>query len=205
MNIVNIYRIHCTIEAFFNTNTTINKIGSLTGYMQNYILTKNQFLEWGKLFAKSKNIDFVNFKLEHIYGPGDDDSKFTSYIIQNCLENVKNIDLTDGEQLRDFMYIDDAVSAYITVLLTEQKPQGYYEYEVGSGKAVKVKEFVNTAKRLAKSVTKLNFGAIPYRESEILYSQANISKLTELGWKPEYDIEKGINSYINNVKQMGNY
>ena len=130
--------------------------------MQNYILTKNQFLEWGRLFAESEKIDFVNMKIEHIYGEGDDDSKFTSFVIHGCLNNVEKINLTDGEQSRDFVYIDDVVSVYLTVLISEQKLKGYYEYEVGFGKAVKVKDFVNVAKRVVKSMTRLNFGVIPY-------------------------------------------
>lgn len=184
---------------FFNTDTSLNKTESVKGYMQNYILTKNQFLEWGKLFTESKKIKFVNMKLEHIYGEGDDDSKFTSFVINRCLNNVNNMDLTDGEQLRDFVYIDDVVSAYLKVLLTKQKLKDYNEYEVGSGKAVKVKEFVNIAKRIAKSKTRLNFGAIPYRENEILYSQANISELRKLGWNPKYDIVSGIETYIKKL------
>ena len=155
------------------------------------------------MFAESEKIDFVNMKIEHIYGEGDDDSKFTSFVIHSCLNNVEKIDLTDGEQSRDFVYIDDVVFAYLTVLLSEQKLKGYYEYEVGSGKAVKVKDFVNVAKRVAKSMTRLNFGAIPYRENEILFSQANISKLKELGWNPEYDVERGIETYIDKLTKLG--
>lgn len=189
-------------DTFFNTDTTLNKTNSVKGHMQNYILTKKQFLEWGKLFAETDKINFVNLKLEHIYGEGDDDSKFTSFVIHSCLNNVNKIDLTDGEQLRDFVYIDDVVSAYLTVLLTKRKLEGYHEYEVGSGKAVKVKDLVNAAKRIARSKTILNFGAIPHRDNEILYSQADISKLKELGWNPTYDLENGIKEYIDNIKKL---
>lgn len=189
-------------DTFFNTATTLNKMDSVKGHMQNYILTKKQFLEWGKLFAESKKINFINLKLEHIYGEGDDNSKFTPFIINSCLNNVSKLDLTDGEQLRDFVYMDDVVSAYLTVLLTNRTLEGYHEYEVGTGNAVKVKDFVNKAKQIARSKTILNFGAIPHRDNEILYSQADISKLKELGWNPKYDLESGIKEYIDNVKKL---
>lgn len=184
---------------FINTDSSLNKTELVKGYMQNYILTKKQFLEWGRLFAETKKISFINMKLEHIYGAGDDDSKFTSFIVHSCINNLDKIDLTDGEQLRDFIYIDDVISAYLTILINEQTQKGYCEYEVGSGMAIKIRDFVTTVKQIAKSTTKLYFGAISYRENEILYSQANISKLKKLGWSPKYDIKKGIETYIDNL------
>lgn len=77
------------------------------------------------------------------------------------------------------------------------------EYEVGSGNSVKVKDFVSTVKDKVKSKTELNFGAIPHRVNEILYSKANISKLRNIGWKPVYDLAKGIEEYINRVRNSG--
>jgi len=188
-------------EIFINTDTSLNKIPTVKGYMQNYILTKKQFKEWGKLLAECKKIKFTNMQLEHFYGEGDDESKFTSFVINSCVNNAVKIDLTDGEQLRDFVYVDDVVSAYNIVLLLKQKLKGYNDYEIGYGKAIKVKDFVNAVKRETKSSTLLNFGALPYRENEILFSQADISKLQEIGWNPKYDIHEGVKTYLEKLGQ----
>jgi len=53
-------------------------------------------------------------------------------------------------------------------------------------------------KKITKSTTKLNFGVISNREKEVENSQANISPLEELGWKPRYTEEEGIRTYIGN-------
>ncbi|MEG6612856.1 NAD(P)-dependent oxidoreductase [Pseudoclostridium thermosuccinogenes] len=189
-------------DIFINTDTFFCKMTTPNGYMQSYVLSKKQFKDWGRLFAGSEKIKFVNLQLEHLYGEGDDDSKFTSYVVNSCLSNVEKIDLTDGEQLRDFVYIEDVVSAFKKVLFSKEKITGYNEYEVGYGKAVKVKDFVNTVKQETKSITKLNFGALPYRKNEILYSQADITKLRELGWVPKYDIQAGVRAYLSRLKSI---
>ena len=182
---------------FINSDTFFNKSDSAKSYMQNYVVSKNQFLEWGKIFAETEKINFINMKLEHIYGEDDSDNKFCTFVIRSLINNIPSIDLSDGNHLRDFIYIDDVVSAYLAVLKSEMPQKGYYGYEVGYGFAVRVKEFVNTVKNITNSHTNLNYGAIPYKENEILYSQANITKLLEIGWSPKYDIEKGLNMCIN--------
>ena len=191
-------------NAFINTDTSLCKVENVKGYMQNYILTKKQFCEWGKLFAGTGKINFINMRLEQIYGAGDDDSKFTSLVVHSCINNVEKLDLTDGKQLRDFVYIKDVISAYKTIIDNIENQIGYQDYEVGFGKAVRIKDFVNIVHQITNSKTKLNFGAIPYRENEILYSEANTIKLNSLGWFPKYKLELGISEYIERIKKITN-
>ena len=92
------------IELFLNTDTALEKI------LNPYALSKEQFTEWGRYFAQQKKIRFFNMKLEYFFGPNEDDSKFTTYVINNCLNNIPVLELTLGLQQRDFVYIDDVIS-----------------------------------------------------------------------------------------------
>lgn len=179
------------VGTFINTDTILDK------YLNLYSLSKNQFLEWGRFFSMHNRIHFSNMRLEHFYGPGDDDTKFTSFIIKSCLENVPELKLTQGEQKRDFIYIDDVVSAY--VLLVEklgQFPERFIEFDVGSGRAISIREFVESVHRMTRSKTKLLFGALPYREGEVMYFQSNIERLTRLGWECKTSLEEGLQRSI---------
>jgi nucleoside-diphosphate-sugar epimerase len=98
------------VHAFMNTDTILDK------YLNLYAFSKNQLLEWGRFFALHKKITFWNLRLEHFYGAGDDPTKFTAQIIDSCLSNEPEIQLTLGEQRRDFIYIDDVVAAYLLLL-----------------------------------------------------------------------------------------
>lgn len=185
-------------KLFINTDTSLSKLDKVQGYMQNYILSKKQFLEWGKLYAETQKISFVNLILEHIYGPGDDSSKFIAFLIESFKNDVVSIDLTAGEQYRDFIYIDDVVNAYLTVIRSNVELPGFSEFEVGSGNEIRIRELVELTKDLMDSKTVLNFGAIGYRENEVMSSKADISLLLSLGWEPEFDLKKGLRKYINN-------
>jgi nucleoside-diphosphate-sugar epimerase len=177
-------------NTYFNTDTYFNKCSVLYRGLPNYSLSKKQFMEWGQEFTRYSNIRFVNIKLEHLFGSGDHNSKFTTYVIKKCLNNAPQIELTGGEQKRDFIYIEDAVSAY-ALLLKENPDQclPYQEYELGSGQALSIREFSEMVKKLTNAQTKLNFGALPYREDEIMFSQANIEAFAKLGWQPEGNLE----------------
>lgn len=142
-------------------------------YMPEYTLTKHQFREWGKLYANQGRITFINLQMEHIYGPNDSLGKFVPWVENQLANNVAEIALTDGIQLRDFVYVDDVVDVYLDVLKRVRSFKGYENFEVGSGQAMSVRQFVERLKDKVGASTKLNFGAIPRREEEIMYSQAS--------------------------------
>ena len=179
------------VHAFMNTDTILDK------YLNLYAFSKNQLLEWGHFFALHKKITFWNLRLEHVYGAGDDATKFTAHIVNSCLSNVPEIQLTLGEQRRDFIYIDDVVSAYLLLLKEIQgAPPALREFDVGSGTSVSIKEFVTLVRNLTGSTTELNFGALPYRDGEVMHSVANVEPLIALSWHCEYDIEAGIRKLL---------
>jgi len=189
--------------SYFNTGTFFNTDTILYPYLNLYALSKKQFAEWGKLVSGQCGTRFVNIRLEHMYGPHDDPSKFTTHIIRQCLRNVPAIALTPGEQLRDFVYVDDTVSAYIQMLEQQTSlPRRYVNVGLGSGDAVTVREFVELVHRRCSSTTKLDFGATPYREHEIMQSAADISFLLQLGWKPQITLEAGLAITIETEKNL---
>ena len=88
-------------------------------------------------------------RLEHIYGPMDSNKKF----INNILEKIKNnhgvIDLTLCQQTRDFIYVDDVVSAFsiVTENLNNFLP-GFHQIGVGTGVDIKIKDFIDKENQL---------------------------------------------------------
>jgi len=176
----------------------VNTASALAAEVSPYALTKQQFAQWGRLAASqsSGRIRFVNVLLQHMYGPDDDASKFTTHVLHACHRNEPELKLTAGEQKRDFIYIDDVVSAYDTLLVHGQQFDSVQEIELGSGRAPSLRHFVETAHRLTHSQTRLLFGALPYRANEAMQCQANIERMTQLGWHPSFDLEAGLRKTI---------
>ena len=164
-----------------------------------YALTKHQFSQCGQNIAlQSKGrLSFVNVLLQHMYGPGDDASKFTTHVLRSCMRNEAILKLTGGVQKRDFIYIDDVLSAYSTILNNYEKIKQVTEIEVGTGSAPTIREFVETVHRLTSSSTQLQFGALPYRNNEAMLCQADIDKIRTLGWKPKFDLVNGLRRTID--------
>lgn len=187
------------VGVFINSGTVLD------AHSSSYALSKSQFVEWGRMLAYLEKIRFVNLRLEHIYGAGDDKLKFTTRIIRSCMVNVSEVDITLGEQRRDFIYIDDVVSAYMMVLHASDFLQtGFNEYDLGSGNSISIRDFVETVKLITNSTTRFNYGAVPYRTNEMMESRANVSELEALGWKCQISLMEGIRKVVfleNNLFQ----
>jgi len=176
-------------QLFVNTDTVLDR------FVSTYALTKRQFQEW--LYLRKNEIKMINMQLEHFYGPGTSPTNFLSYMIDKLKNNETQIDLTLGEQQRDFIYIDDVVNAYLTVIAKQdQHDNSYSTFQVCTNQLISIKELMNTLKELTKSNSILNFGAVPYRENELMHSKTDNTALISLGWKPQYTIQEGLQKTI---------
>ncbi len=180
------------VKLFINIDTM------LPDHTSNYSLSKSHFREW--LQVISQEVRVVNIRMEHFYGPGDDDTKFITSITRALLRGDVNIPLTAGLQKRDFVYIEDVLSAIVYVLkkgLMNIMPE-WTEYELGSGVTITIKELVEKIKfQSGNQSSTLLFGAVPYRQYEAMEIKPNLSALRELGWSAKYDLATGIDEVIN--------
>ena len=176
----------------------INTGSALASEVSPYALSKRQFAQWGRMLATQSvgKLRFVNVLLQHMYGPGDDVSKFTTHVLHACHRNDPVLKLTVGEQVRDFIYIDDVVSAYDTLITQCNELDAVLDIDVGSGVGVTVRQFVETAQRLTASRTELLFGALPYRTNEAMHCLANVARIKQFGWAPAYNLNAGLNKTI---------
>lgn len=187
------------VNLFINSDTTLPKA------MNNYSLSKFQFKEW--LIFSSKTINVVNFNIEFMYGKYMQENSFLSILIKKMISKTnEKINLTSGVQKRDFIYIDDVVNAFLLVIKNKSYFQGFNELDLATGHNTSMYTFIKTlALRIekiydSKITDRLNFGVIPYRENEIMEPVLDNFKLKEIGWKPIFNIEKGISRIIKKQK-----
>lgn len=181
-----------------NPITFINIGTALTANVSAYALSKQQFSDWGKLIARqsAQQFRFVNVLLQHMYGPGDDVTKFTTHVLHSCYKNLPELKLTEGTQRRDFIYIDDVVSALTALVKQHAQLAIAHDVEIGLGIASTIRDFVETVHRLTSSRTRLLFGAIPCRPNEPMHHQADITNIKALGWRPKFDLQAGLKQTI---------
>ena len=188
----------CGVRCFINTDTILDK------GVSDYALSKSQFREWLDKF--SQKMVCVNIALEHFYGPYDNPTKFVSFIVKQLLDGVDSINLTPGEQKRDFIYIHDIVSAFILILNNCARiGPGYFDYEIGTGNTVAIRDFVELAKLISGNThTRLDFGAIPYRENEAMETFVNTTSIRALGWEPVTSLCEGLSKMIVQEREIRN-
>ena len=182
------------IKRFINTDTVLNKKISL------YTLSKFQFYEWFNEY--SKDLYCCNVKIEHFFGPKDNETKFVISLIKSILKK-KKIRLTKGEQKRDFIYIKDVVSAFEKIIINSLKiKKGKRTFEIGTGKSYSIKNIVLLILKLTNRDKKIvSFGALPYRKNELMNIKLNIKRLKKIGWKPNFNLQQGLIETINYYKK----
>jgi nucleoside-diphosphate-sugar epimerase len=180
------------ISNFINTDTALPR-GT-----NDYSLSKKQFLDWLNLYAEKFGLKILNLRVEYFFGPGDDDWKFITFVINKCRSQSPYIDFSEGNQYRDFIYIDDLIEAYLFLLNKIEDFKGLTDISIGSGQAMVLKEIVETIRDLTgASGTELRFGALPTRQNEVMYSRADLSFLKTLGWQPKHSFKEGIIKTLN--------
>jgi nucleoside-diphosphate-sugar epimerase len=190
------------VKNFINTDTFFSSNLSPDANLAGYSASKRQFVEWSRIAFAGSPVVFANVRIEHLYGPGDHEFKFVSWVVRECLNNVKQLNLTSGMQQRDFIYVDDAVSAFCCLLDSMNvMATGYHQLGLGTGTVKSIRSFIEAVHNISGSTTTLNFGTLPYREHEQMLSVADNSYLISLGWKPRTDLKEGIYKTIFDMRK----
>ncbi len=180
--------------------TFINAGTSLDVAVSSYARSKRQFVDW--LQANIAIPKRINLELEHFYGPSESSTKFVAWLIDQFFGSVPTLELTAGEQQRDFVYIDDLLAAFSTVLHHAERIEGDFQsFQVGSGETIRVRDLVEQLQQLCgASDVQLYFGAKPYRANEQMHSRADIKALESIGWRPHVSLTDGLQRCIESRK-----
>ncbi len=119
-----------------------------------------------------------------------------SVLVSNIINSLqgKELEFSKGEQIWDFVYMDDIANA---LYLIGKRGRDGATYPIGSGKARPLKEYVCILCEKLGNLKNMGLGKIPYTDTQIMHLEADISKLqVDTGWKPEVEFEDGIEKVI---------
>ena len=132
--------------------------------------------------------------LENYYGEQEPNERFISMVISKLREN-QPIDLTEGNQRRDFIYVEDVVKAIAFLTTDTELWDEYIDIPLGTGEGPQIKEVIEYLKEIMGSSSQLNFGAVNKRKDEP-DSIADVTYLQKRGWKPQYGWKDGLKKII---------
>lgn len=114
------------------------------------------------------------------YGPDDNPDWMLPTLIRSLLDGKRPV-LTSGEQLWDYLHVDDAASAFLAV--ASARATGVFN--LGYGEAIQLQTIIQTVRNLINPELPLGFGEVPYRPDQVMRLQADISKLSaSTHWRP---------------------
>lgn len=154
--------------------------------------------------ARENNINIITLRPFGVFGEGEERHKLFCDIIMSVLEN-KEIELTKGEQLRDYCYVENIIDG---MMLAAQSDDIKNEiFNIASGEIHPLNYFVDLIMKHMSYEKKPVYGAIPYRKNGLWSPVANIDKIkTMLNWSPRISLEEGIECTVNWFKEnSGHY
>lgn len=211
------YCMQTTITGFMNAATAAKRHGIRLVYPSTGLLSSDQQPnEYAlckricELYAAGKNMDAIGLRIFATYGPGEghkrDYASVPYLFARDMVAGKAPIVFGDGEQVRDFIYIDDVVNAIL--ILAEECPDPVVD--IGSGLQVSFKDIiahVNAALWPGKTVEEMRTAdwviQPRFQDSPKGYvreTAADPNRMADF-YKPEVDFDTGIKRLVKHLEK----
>lgn len=129
-----------------------------------------------------------------VYGPNDSENTLISYVIRE-LKAGRSPELTNCEQIWDYLYADDAADA---ILAIAEKGKDGKVYPLGSGKGRRLSEYIEDICGIINLSIEIKYGVKEYYPHQPMYLVADIRETTkDAGWNPIIGFKQGIKMIID--------
>lgn len=168
-----------------------------------YAISKLAAEHYCKIFYRIHGLKTVCLRFFNVYGPRQSEGPYSGVITQfidELRQGKPPIIYGDGEQTRDFVYVEDVVEASMLVL-QGQRCVGEV-INVGTGKPTTVNELANVLMELFRETSVKSEYTSP-RAGDIQHSHADINKAkTMVGYKPSVTLKEGIRKLLHGRREM---
>lgn len=175
-----------------------------------YGISKNEFDKWALRESQVSHPPFwAGLKFFNVYGPNEYHKGRMASVIFHAFNQIKKTgkvklfrshkpEFRDGEQLRDFVYVED-VAAVCCWMMENQAAPGLYN--VGTGKARTFNDQVSAIFSSIGLAPLIEYIDTPedIRASYQYFTEADMSKLRQAGYdRPFHSLEEGVKDYVQN-------
>lgn len=173
--------------------------------------SKNDFDKWA-LAQDRKPYFWVGLKFFNVFGPNEGHKNRMASVVLHTFRQVSstgkmnlfrshNPDFKDGEQTRDFVFVDDVTKVCFYMMKNRLKTSSGL-YNLGSGKGRTFLDLVNATFKSMGLEPHIEFIDTPedIRDTYQYFTEADLSKLREAGYNEEFTpLEDGIENYISSL------
>lgn len=163
-----------------------------------YARSKAAFDEWAMDFAASRKVNVIGLRYCNVYGPGEEHKKNRMSMIRQIISQVSSGEnpklFWDGSQMRDWCYLDDVVAANMLAM----NFQGSGIFNIGSGISLTFHEVLDVINKQFSSSLIPRYISNKIIDTYQSHVECCIDKaIRVLGYKPDYDLTRGVSRYCN--------
>lgn len=194
---------HCDNFKMFVNTGSFAEYNSVSGEINNaylYSATKTAFRAFLAYYSKlGKGFKYITAVPYSVYGGIMTVKRIFDYLVESMIAE-QPIDMTAGEQVLDFVHVDDVAAFYAYVVSHADEFIGLKEngsdFYLGTGKGTRIREVADLMEKISGGKCNVNWGGRPYREHDIMYAIAPIIK-NQCGWKAKVELNEGIRRFID--------
>ena len=183
------------IKHFINTSSFTQHYDSTCDYhpVSLYAATKQAFEDIILFYTETFNMNALTLMLYDTYGKNDTRPKLINLLV-DAANNGKILDMSPGLQEINYSYIDDIMEAYVLGLDYVSIHEGFHRYAVRSSETYSIQEIVQVVEEVLGKKIETNFGALPYRNREIMKITTEVPILP--GYYPKYTLRDGLKDLL---------
>lgn len=164
--------------------------------------SKKMFEEYAEGFALEDKVNVIGLRYTNVYGPGESHKGKRASMIHQLLQIMLKKEspkiFKNGEQQRDWVYIDDVVKANMLC----SKYQGSGVFNVGSGKSVSFNEIVKILNHELEIKLEPEYVDCDFLDRFQAHTLADLTQIQRtIGFTPKYQIEDGIKDFVDKTKR----
>lgn len=153
------------------------------------------------LYYKNYGVPAVCLRYFTVYGPRQRPDMAFNKFIKAVLNDKEIVIYGDGKQTRDFTYIDDIVDANLSAMDAQVVGE---VLNIGGGSRITVNDTIRIIEKATGKQAKLKY--IEKQKGDVCHTGADISRAGRLlGYRPAYDLEKGIANEVDWIKNNMRY
>ena len=187
------------VEFFINTGTCLEyksrshplKESDEINPFNLYAASKVAFEDMLKFYCDNYDLNCSTLKLFTPYGPKDNETKIMPYLIINSIKK-KDIHIKSPEKILDFIFIDDVVDSYISMMSNYSKLKEYDSFNIGTGIGTRIEDVLGIIESYLGKNNNVAFGNL--ENDQICCCNDKIRE--KLNWMPKTDLKNGIKHTI---------
>lgn len=158
-----------------------------------YTASKTAFRSFLDYYSTLCGFKYITAIPYSVYGGKMTVKRLMDYL-KESMEAETPVDMTLGEQVLDFIHVDDIAGFFTHVLKNMDRvltvPNGT-DFHLGTGRGISIRELAEIMERKYGKRCNINWGGCPYRERDIMYAVAPIAKnMPLMGWKAKMSISE---------------